>query len=77
MIDFADNHKCCFLEGDSASMQQYSMTITINDQYNFLQICVCTICFTLNDEGSLISKTSSYYFFFVLLSNQKMRWMKK
>lgn len=77
MIDFADNHKCCFLEGDSASMQQYSMTITINDQYNFLQICVCTICFTLNDEGSLISKTSFYYFFFVLLSNQKMRWMKK
>lgn len=77
MIDFVDNHKCCFLEGDSASMQQYSMTITINDQYNFLQICVCTICFTLNDEGSLISKTSSYYFFFVLLSNQKMRWMKK
>lgn len=35
MIDFVDNHKCCFLEGDSASMQQYSMTITINDQYNF------------------------------------------
>lgn len=77
MIDFVDNHKCCFLEGDSASMQQYSMTITINDQYNFLQICVCTICFTLNDEGSLKSKTSSSYFFFVLLSNQKMRWMKK
>lgn len=46
MIDFVDYHKCCFLEGDSASMQQYSMTITINDQYNFLQICVCTICFT-------------------------------
>lgn len=74
MIDFVDNHKCCFLEGDSASMQQYSMTITINDQYNFLQICVCTICFTLNDEGSLISKTSSSYFFFFVFFIQHIKY---
>lgn len=67
MIDFVDNHKCCFLEGDSASMQQYSMTITINDQYNFFCKSVfAQFVLLLNDEGSLISKTSSYYFFFCI-----------